>query len=378
MVNRDQILALQPAYRAAYQDIVGPEKVTYVSLKDVVLNNNADSEPWRPESVLERLHNFDSIQIELIDDKTNLNLVRQDLITNKDIGLVLLGRSVSRYTKPQLIVITTNDRLYAIEPSDNRAMKFLENRLYEPNLTFWTTNGVHEAACLKHQFGINLLKLAHTGTKSNARCCTGLHVHLFKVIEKIPKEFKSSCLFFPERAKHLKVARLETFENLVEIWLDIPKTDIIYRPDQLEHLAVKPLGLTASNIIKKRCVLVRELAMTMSAYATIELDIINKNVIDCLKCCNNQLRNALRKVIKDSEAKGFAHFQYFAHYSGIVGGTKLSERQVSHCDQRRNIVPEAQATSTFVLKPSAAPRTKIKAQTGSGLSEEASGSADWL
>lgn len=317
---QDQIAAWNPIYRDAVQSILQQNNsTTYVAQEALDLERSADTELWIPsETIQDYIKNFNNIEIELITEKTDLSEVKRRMARDKDIGLVLLGHHIDRQHKPLLIVFTTDDKFYVIDPNDvNRGIQFLKVQIErnDSDITFWTTNGLREAECLYYNYSITL-------HGSRAKCCTGLHIHLMKVLSHIPLRATPSIEFYPPKAlrQAKKPPQLERFERLVDIWLDVDKQDIYYDMSQLVHLRIRPLNVTAINLIKKRCILVRKLAECLKYFALVELRLMNSNIFDTLTYINKGAQKTICRELKKSDDDQVPHIQYFAHLDGSSRG----------------------------------------------------------
>lgn len=315
----DQICSLKEPLRNAYQNIVQPE-VKYVRKETIDLERTADKDPWFPSEQTGRLiHGHHKIEIILIDEQIDIVKVHQDLVRCIDIGLVLMGPEISRRQKPHLIVLTTEEKYYVIDPNDvKRGITMLTKLLKEPEVSIWTTNGLYEADCLFHHYGIKL-------EGSRAKCCTGLHVHLMRVLKPFPYNADKMLAMYPMRALEASRRpnmRLESYENLASIWLDAKHVDLSSDTNQFIHLQTRPLDLTAINLIKKRCCLVLSLARELRYYSNIELGAMNKNILHSLTYTKELQRKILREEIKRCESRGIASIQYYAHLNGVFANPK--------------------------------------------------------
>lgn len=311
---QEQIDAYAPQLREAFKAVAGQSEAKYYKQEDLNLASSADTCPWDPSrDVRCYVENIDIVQVQLIhDDSTDLDAILNRFIDQGNIGLILMGPNVTRFKKPALIVLTTNDVYYAIDPNFNKGIKFLDQCLRDERLTIWTTNGFHESNCLLKQFNISLLN-------SQARDCLGVHMHLMKIIKCL-----STCEFrahYPERALHhaKRSLRLENFDKLIYVWLGIDDMENIHcNVGQLGHLTQRPLNLTATNLIKKRCALVLRLAECLMYYAKLEHNVINNNVINTLvqmkhSNCEDGALKYMRKYISREETNKTPIKAHFAH-----------------------------------------------------------------
>jgi len=325
----EQIKSVREPLREAYRSVLAPE-TTYIRKETIELEETADQDPWFPSertgSLIDDIHTFELV---FIDDGSDLDLIFDDLVRSVNIGLVLMGQEVSRRKKPQLIILTTESRrFYIIEPNDlKRGISLLQKILTERRVKIWTTNGLYEADCLNQYYGIKLL-----GTQ--ARCCTGLHINLMRIMKPLPNYADRMLSMYPPAAIRASRVRnqdmsLESYEELAMIWLDADPSDLYCDKKQFIHLNVRPLDLTAMNLIKKRCCLVLKLAQELTYYTNVELNAMNTNTINCLAFTKNStLRLKLREEIKDCESKGIASVQYFAHLNGIFATNRESEGEM--------------------------------------------------
>ena len=273
--------------------------ISYINKDDIDLDLVADTSAWDE-------FGSSKVEVELIGRETSLNQVYKKLLEQDMVGLVLMGPSIHRKSKPSLILLTTDDRIFAIDPDDTkRGIEFLRISLLRKEIQFWTTDGLNEADCLYHNYGIDL-------TDAKANCCSGLHIHMMQTLSHLPS---AATLKYPLLAvqKSRGRIRIEKFESMVEIWLDINRKDIFFDSSQLAHLKTRPLGLTAINIIKKRCILVRPLVRTLDDYSWMEARIMSQMTFDRLTNCDKPIREALLQAMEKSSERGEADIAYYAH-----------------------------------------------------------------
>lgn len=292
-MEAEDLNAWNPAYREAVKEILDTSaNVTYTTQNDIALARVADLEKWRPsEEILELVPHFENIEIELITFQTDLNDANKRMIEDEQVGLVLMGPVINRKAKPYLILIVTSCKIYAIDPDDTkRGIQFLKMKLKDKRIKFCTTNGVNESDCLYHIYGINLMK-------SNSVCCTGLHVYMMKTIFNWPNPRRRK---FPPAAMMLCTSRsrLESFENLVEIWLDIDKSDLYYSHNQLAHLKTRPLSNTAINLILKRCLLVLPLYRALDHDSISDIRAISTEFYTKLLTASPDVEKIAREMLK--------------------------------------------------------------------------------
>ena len=314
-MQEQQINAYAPHIdRKAISELYGREP-EYYRQDDLRLKLTEDDGPWRPsEDIKDLVPNIELIEVELIDRETDLVQLTDKFLTERTIGLVLMGRNINRHTRPAMIVLISRDRYYAIDPNDTEiGIKFLKVCVQNRNITIWTTNGLHEADCLYHNYKIALFN-------SNAMCCTGQHLQLMKVLALLPDGDPVAHLYpHTAFAKRSGEIRLESFEKLVQIWLSFHDTrDITFNLDQLIHLSRKPLDQTAINIIKKRCSLVLLLIDALDFFSNLELTIMSGNVLSALLKYEDSTRAYLLKAMKKNEKNSEASIVYFSYLDGNI------------------------------------------------------------
>lgn len=290
-------------------------EITYVTKEQLELQKCADTEPWEPSSyVKELVPNIEDVEIEIISDKTDLNSLNKKLQSEKTVGLVVLGQVVHRKSKPDLIVITTKSKLYAIEPNDtSRGIQFLKLKLMDKSVHFWTSNGLNEADCLYHNYGIDL-------SRSSADCCTGAHIHMMRFMKYLPD---AALLPYPPTAMQRckSPIMIESFERLVEIWLDINKDEIHYEPVQVSHLSSRPLSLTAINVIKKRCTLLLPLVDSLTRYSWLECHMMSESTFNRLVVGNEETRRRLQDWMQQRRDSDEPDCGYYQHMNlGVSSG----------------------------------------------------------
>lgn len=290
--------AWNPGFRDAVRELHhGENRVVYKTDYDIMLEETAEHKAWIPnENIVYYVQNAHEIDIEFINDTTDLNELAKKFVREGMVGIVLLGKPINRFTVPKLIVLTTSDKFYIIDPTDtNRAMLFLRFKLQDKRVRFYTTNGVNENDCLYHRYGIDL-------GSSNAICCTGLHLFMMRYLKSITK---SRQFIYPPKARfksfNPRKYRLESYEDLVDIWLGISKEHISYRNQHLEHLTCRPLNQTAINVIKKRCMLVLALAANLEFQSTRDVLDISWQFYKKLRESNKQTREIVTDVINSND-----------------------------------------------------------------------------
>lgn len=306
--------------RAAIDEVTRKES-DYYRRSDLELGGTEDLGPWIASGEVKRyVPNLDEIEIEMIDKNSDFDDLEGKFVHFRDIGLILMGRNISRSTKPSLIVLTTPEKYYVIEPNDyDHGIKFLGDLLKNPELKLWTTNGLDEADCLHHQYNLTL-------HKSSARCCLGLHLHMMKILSRMPD--METLPIYPEKAFKLSRQQsnyLVSYTKLLWIWLDLEGTsELEFNPDQLAHLTRKPLNQTAINMIKKRCSLVCILSEYLRFYARRELDIMNTNVMTSLqKLPIGPTKNVMRRMMRRDERVGVVNDVYLSYLDGAFQGASL-------------------------------------------------------
>lgn len=264
-----------PKFRETVAELEKEAK-TYITQETIKLESVADESAWQPsKDILEWTPNAATIDIILIDNNVGLNQINKHLRSAHDVGLVVMGTVVSRECAPFLILLITDKRVYAIDPKDDeRGMKFLRYKLQDDSIYFWTTNGVYEADCLYHNYKIDL-------RRPNIRCCTGIHIH---IVRDIKLRVDSALSFYPNLVRERRHrVRIEKFEDLIEMWLDIYKDDILFDTNQLHHLKTRPdLTPTAKNLIRKRCALVLPLVKVLRRFTMLDLHEMSNNVYKML------------------------------------------------------------------------------------------------
>lgn len=271
----------RPGFKEAIEQVARNSSGEIYRHQDIQLAQTADYGLWEPsDEVLNLVPNIKHVKIKLIGQDTDLEDVMKIFKQERRIGLVLLGDEISRIRKPKLIVLTTNDVYFVIDPEDTeRGMNFLKSALVDQDLTLYTTSGLFEADCLYGNYGISL-------KGSRARCCLGLHLHLMRVISCLSQQILGSregFALYPERA--LSLARgsdikLVSYEVLVRTWLNVDEINHFdLNPIQMVHLQTRPLDETATNMILRRCCLVLRLAEALEHYIGAELAAMNKNLI---------------------------------------------------------------------------------------------------
>lgn len=295
------------------ESLINP-KYVYTTQEDLILEETADQCIWEPSKHIKQLvPNLKDIEIELITDQTDLNVVNAALTKERTIGLVLLGSVIQRSCKPLLIVITTKDKYYAIASSDlERGVKFLKLKLTDEKLKFCLSNGLNESDCLYHNYGINLLDEKN---KAEVVCATGLHISMMESMRRRPRscglEMYPIKAYLKSRNKNIHI---ESFDQLVEIWLDINKDDFSFNKNQYAHLLKRPLSVTAVNIIKKRCALVTKLATTLEFYNWLEVKIMSDNTYKLLSSTQREHRETILNVLERNYEKGEVDIRFFLHY----------------------------------------------------------------
>lgn len=299
-----------PEYSRAADEIAQETtKVSYVSKDDIELQNTADHEPWIPCSYIEELvPGSANITIELLTKNvSSLNNINLDLREAKDVGIVIMG-PLHRKLRPALILLTTGKKIYAIDGNDmDYGITFFRIKLTDDKISFWTTNGVQEAESLYHNYSIDLSQ------HNNVNCCTGLHVSLMQTMRRRPRPILE---LYPNLATLRTRTRIqiERFGSLVEKWLDISEEDFHFDSAKLIHLASRPLNLTAQNIIKKRCLLVRPLAQTLNHCIWKEPRVMSKNSFRALTLGEeDDIQLTIRKLIEKYQNRGEAHLTFYMH-----------------------------------------------------------------
>lgn len=283
------------------------------SKADADLASSSDSAPWRPSNeILEIFPDAYEMEVELIEESTNLNSVNEHLVDEKRIGLVIMGTKIDRSCKPALIVLTTSVRFYAIDPEDElRGIKFLKMKLNDPQLEFWTSNCYAESDCLYHNYGIELRKL-------NAKSCVGLNLTLMKKMAFLSESARK--VYPPGASRQCRwPLRLESFEELVRMYTYVDRYDIKFDESQLAHLKKRPLNLTAINVIKKRCILVLAVARNIIHALDNEKNRLSWTMFNRLKEVhrNPLLKPILVKQYELAVQSGKADHISFSHFVQI-------------------------------------------------------------
>lgn len=313
-MNPDIAESWNPKYQEAVRELA-QEKTTYVTKEDIELQKTSDPKPWEPSPLIQKLvlRKLPSPQVLLVGKDVELKHVLNHLVAQRYLGLVLLGPVISRKSEPLLIVITTRTTLYALDPKDESSMKFLKAMLNRNDLRFYTTNGLEDADCLYHQYNIDL-----SDKGAQVTCCTGIHVHLMRLIRSYPPTVMEMFSDLARRCSRRPEVKIEKFTDLIEMWLDIPREDVQFGKEQLIHLNTRPLTITARNIIRKRCILVLPLAMEMERLSLLEAGIMSKKAFDLLISCSldkdSKLRQFMIEGFKQAREEGRgAHVSYYNH-----------------------------------------------------------------
>lgn len=288
------------------------DKTVYQAEQEIHLNNTADTEPWEPDTLIRgALPNFDQIEVKFVkgEKDTTYNEINKKLREAKGIiGLDLLGPSIDRFSTPLLITLTTEYAIYAFDPNDEKSIKFLDYKLSDSKLEFWLVNGLHESDCLYHKLNINLMK-----AQARIKSCCGVHMQL---MEKMSRLTEPARFMFPDLA-HVecwkKRAKIERLEKLVETWLDIPERSLYFNKSSLLHLKSRPLNLTATNILKKRCALIRPLAQTLSDACWAEARAMSRLTFSRLLNCDDELKLEIARHMRENIIKKQVDIGYIMH-----------------------------------------------------------------
>lgn len=287
---------------------------SYKTREDIDLENTADTERWRPsDPILETVPDAGILRIRFVNKAMSLKKLNDTLLRKRHLGLVLLGPAIGRKSEASLIIVIAARTLFVFDPKDERAMKFLKIKTRDDDLIFYLTNGLEEADCLYHNYGIDFSD--KNGAK--AKCCSGMNVHLMKMIRSYPTVLKELFSDLAVR-RSARPVRIEKFEVLVEMWLDIFKQDIRYEKEKLAHLNTRPLTITAKNIIRKRCCLVLPLARQLQRVGLLEAQIMSRNIFDILMSCSKKDPPLRQLIIRGTKKKGkirgkCAHVGYYNH-----------------------------------------------------------------
>lgn len=301
-------------FREAVKELSDARKdIIYASQSKVDLENCADEENWVPgEQILELVPDADKIQVVLLEETSSLNDVHNKLRSARNVGLVLMGETINRKSKPSAILLVTKGTFYVIDPDYLKGIQFLKAKLEDREIAFWTTNGINEADCLYHNYNIDLTK-----TRAQVNCCSGIHMHLMDLLKASSKAWSYAnypiCAVERSRGDIL----IEKYEKLVQFWLDIYGEEYYFGREQLGHLNVRPLTRTAINIIKKRCILVVPLFETLNHYSWLEVKRMSQNVYNTLTDCCDAARERIIKAIADSKVEGVVECSTYAHLNGI-------------------------------------------------------------
>lgn len=262
----------------------------FVTQRQIDLKRSADSEPWKPEL---------NVQVVLISsEKSNLAAVSMHLTKSENVGLVILGKTVSRYRMPSLIALVTSDIIFVFCPKDEQCVDLLRIKLQETDICFWTTQGMNEADCLLHNLNIDLTKTKQCND------CQALHALLMNIL-KYESDASRSKYPILAQIESKKEIVTEDWQKLVKIWLDIDPQEIAYDSYQLDHLETRPLTQTGLNIIKKRCFLVLNLAGCMNKYLWQDFKILSASYHRRLSLIENKnLYNLIRNnLIQPNQTK---------------------------------------------------------------------------
>lgn len=298
-----------PGYKEAVEELLQyrPEYVTKLTID---LDATPDLEPWSPsQTIRDLVPEFNDIQIVLVNHDTDLNEIKTKFTQSKTVGLTILGHVVSRDSMPLMICLSVRDTIYALDPTYEKGIKFLKLQLKNPALTFILPVGLEESDCLYHKFGVDL-----NDPHSRADSCSAKHTHLMEVMRHLP----DSCLqiLYPESAirKCRQKLMVERFETVASIWLGVDKSELYYDAIQLNHLKTRPLSITAMNIIKKRCILVRCLYDTLTNYVWREFEVMNASTKHRL----DDLREHVKSIALESAEvnSSLAGVSFYLHLDG--------------------------------------------------------------
>lgn len=302
--------AWKPSYKNALDNEKEQERSEYVTKQTIDLDATPDLGPWNPsQTIRDLVPTFDDIQIVLIDRDTNLNEIKKIFTKSKTVGLTILGHAVSRNCLPLMICLSTDNVIYALDPTYEKGIKFLRLQMKNPALTFVVPVGLEESDCLYHNFGIDL-------TVSNADSCSAKHTRLMEVMRHLP----DSCLqaLYPNEAIRRCRQKLvvERFETVASIWLGVDKSELYYDAMQLNHLKTRPLSMTALNIIKKRCILVRCVYDTLSNYVWREFEAMNTTTKHMLDDLSEHVKSLALESAEDEVNSNIAGVSYYLHLDG--------------------------------------------------------------
>lgn len=312
-MDTDIAASWNPKYQEAVRELT-QEKATYVTKEDIELQKTSDPEPWEPSAEIKLvLPKSGNIEVLLVGKDVELMSVHNHLVAQKHLGLVLLGPVISRKSEPLLIIITTKTILYVLDPNDENSMMFLKTMLARNDLRFYTTNGLEDADCLYHNYGIDL-----SSEGAQVTCCAGIHVYLMRLMRSYPPTVMDMFSNRASSCSRRSEVKIEKFTDLIEMWLDIAKEEVQFGKEQLIHLNIRPLTMTARNIIKKRCILVLPLAMEMERLSLLEAGIMSRNAFDLLISSSSDINSKLRQFTIErfkqarEEGRG-AHVGYYNH-----------------------------------------------------------------
>lgn len=292
------------------------DKSSYKTNHDIQLDTIADDDEWIPSIyITDLVRNFKDIKVELITretiKETTFKEINNDLRNpdNLVVGLIVLGNNLL-HEKAYLILLTTISKIYAFDPYFDKGITFLKMKLDDIRIEYWLSNTIEETSYFLNKLDVDL------SDKKHVKSCEAVHVHIMETIKRLPEPARH--LYSPQaRLEARKHIRLLEFEKLVEIYLDINKEDVFYDKNKLPHLSSRPLNLTALNIIKKRCILVRDVAKSLSDVNQMELRAMHKIVYGrLLRCTSEQVRNIVESEMKKcKEGKDLVDTEYFVHLS---------------------------------------------------------------
>lgn len=328
----DDIFARQawaPQFREAVKEVMR-QGSTYVTETEKKLVKTSETGDWNPhEHLVLYVENLRAIRVVLFSDECKTGEEMTDLFEKivreeVSVGLVLMGPKIDRKNKPYLIILTTTWTYYAFRPDHIDGIKFLFKLLSRPKFKIYFSDMLREADCLYHQYGIDLKK-----AKATTRCASGTHVDIMQFMQQLPEFMTNKYPALAQQKSSEKQVMIETFENLVEIWLEVWKKHISFAPEQLVHLDIHPnksLSLTAKNVIKKRACLVVALNHVLEYYSDIEYAYSSELAYNTLTICSDEIAHDIREEFlaeqdtskqdnKTSDAIPLSQICYYANFN---------------------------------------------------------------
>lgn len=300
------IQSWSPRFRGAFKALA-LQQSTYTSEDDRRLERTREAGEWVPHKhVIQYVPNLPEVEVVMITRETSIKDLGKSIEEEGEAGLVLMGPSIDRFSMPHLIILTTQWKYVVIDPKDRMiGLKFLKVLLRTPGFKIFMSNLYNEADCLHHQLGI---VLSDSKTyKAEIICCTGTHVHMMQFM----RHMDEACTYkYPASAgqkSRERFAKFEKFHDLVEYWLDVHMKHIEFDPEQLIQLTIRPLSVTAKNVIKKRCCLVVSLNKVLEHFSQIEFEFSSELVYNVFSLCNANVAKDLRDELPPSTMEEYSY-----------------------------------------------------------------------